>query len=105
MTGQNGPLSVLGVHFGPLLSTKDLGDGNIEMLDRFEYDPQSIQDAQVKEQEAKQKKILDDAIKDDEGNLKPLDSMVEIPTWRQALVNFQHPFLEQIGANSGRKDF
>jgi hypothetical protein len=38
---------------------------------------------------------LNDAIKDDEGNDKGKDEMVEIPIWRQALINFPHPFLEQ----------
>jgi hypothetical protein len=38
---------------------------------------------------------LNDAVKDDEGNEKGKDEMVEIPIWRQALINFPHPFLEQ----------
>jgi hypothetical protein len=37
------------------MAYKDLGDGNIEMLERFKYDPQAIQVQQVKEREAKQK--------------------------------------------------
>ena len=48
------------------MAYKDLGDGNIEMLDRFKYDPQAIQDAQAKEQEAKQQKAIEDAIKERE---------------------------------------
>ncbi len=38
---------------------------------------------------------LDDATYDDEGNSKPKDAQVEIPAWRQALINFPHPFLQQ----------
>ncbi len=45
------------------MAYKDLGDGNIELLERFNYDPQQIQDAQAKDQEVKQKKVIDDAIK------------------------------------------
>ena len=48
------------------MAYKDLGDDNIEMLDRFKYDPQAIQDAQAKEQEAKQQKAIEDAIKERE---------------------------------------
>jgi len=48
------------------MAYKDLGDGNIDILERFNYDPQKIQDSQAKEQEVKQKKILDDAIKERE---------------------------------------
>ena len=38
---------------------------------------------------------LVDAIRDEHGNDKPRDAIVEIPIWRQALINFPHPFLEQ----------
>lgn len=38
---------------------------------------------------------LNDAIKDDKGKEKSKDEIVEIPIWRQALINFPHPFLEQ----------
>jgi hypothetical protein len=48
------------------MAYKDLGDGNIELLDRYEYDPQSIQNTQAKDQEAKQKKAIEDAIKERE---------------------------------------
>lgn len=48
------------------MAYKDLGDGNIELLDRYKYDPQSIQDTQIKDQEAKQKKAIADAIKERE---------------------------------------
>ena len=48
------------------MAYKDLGDGNIEMLERFEYDPQGIQVQQVKEQEAKQKAKVDAALKERE---------------------------------------
>ncbi|MCP5060491.1 MAG: hypothetical protein GY937_27655, partial [bacterium] len=48
------------------MAYKDLGDGNIEILDRFEYDPKAIQEAQAKEQELAQKKAIDDAIKERE---------------------------------------
>jgi hypothetical protein len=48
------------------MAYKDLGDGNIEMLDRFNYDPKEIQVQQVKEQEAKQKAKLDAALKERE---------------------------------------
>jgi len=37
------------------MAYKDLGDGNIDIIDRFKYDPKEIQIQQVKEQEAKQK--------------------------------------------------
>jgi len=48
------------------MAYKDLGDGNIKMLERFEYDPQGIQVQQVKEQEAKQKAKVDAALKERE---------------------------------------
>ncbi len=48
------------------MAYKDLGDGNIEILDRFEYDPKAIQETQAKEQELAQKKAIDDAIKERE---------------------------------------
>jgi Dynamin family len=38
---------------------------------------------------------LNDAIKDEQGNEKSKDEVVEIPIWRQALINFPHPFLER----------
>jgi len=38
---------------------------------------------------------LTDAIKDEKGREKGKDDIVEIPIWRQALINFPHPFLEQ----------
>jgi len=38
---------------------------------------------------------LTDAIKDEKGREKSKDDIVEIPIWRQALINFPHPFLEQ----------
>ncbi len=38
---------------------------------------------------------LDDATKDDNGKEKSKDEIVEIPIWRQALINFPHPFLER----------
>jgi len=38
---------------------------------------------------------LNDAIQDEKGNEKSKDEIVEIPIWRQALINFPHPFLEQ----------
>ncbi|MFK5893226.1 MAG: dynamin family protein [Pseudomonadota bacterium] len=38
---------------------------------------------------------LNDAIKDDKGHEKNKDDIVEIPIWRQALINFPHPFLER----------
>lgn len=48
------------------MAYKDLGDGNIEILDRYKYDSKAIQATQVKEQEAKQKKILDEALRERE---------------------------------------
>jgi hypothetical protein len=48
------------------MAYKDLGDGNIDILPRYEYDSQAIKDTQAKEQETKQKKILDDALKERE---------------------------------------
>jgi len=38
---------------------------------------------------------LNDAIMDEKGREKGKDDIVEIPIWRQALINFPHPFLEQ----------
>jgi len=38
---------------------------------------------------------LNDAVQDEKGNEKGKDEIVEIPIWRQALINFPHPFLEQ----------
>ncbi|MBF0264910.1 MAG: dynamin family protein [Gammaproteobacteria bacterium] len=70
----------------------DLDDNSSEkMMEAFS----KITDTQQVTVEQAKKLGLDDAIKDDEGNLKSLDTLVEIPTWRQALVNFHHPFLEQ----------
>ncbi len=48
------------------MAYKDLGDGNIEMLQRFKYDPQEIQIQQVKEQEAKQKAREEQILKERE---------------------------------------
>ena len=48
------------------MAYKDLGDGNIETLERFKYDPQEIQIQQVKEQEAKQKAKLEESLKERE---------------------------------------
>jgi hypothetical protein len=48
------------------MAYKDLGDGNIEMLERFKYDPQEIQIQQVKEQEAKQKAREEQILKERE---------------------------------------
>ena len=48
------------------MAYKDLGDGNIDIIERFEYDPQAIQVQQVKEQEAKQKEKVDAALKERE---------------------------------------
>ena len=48
------------------MAYKDLGDGNIDIIERFEYDPQAIQVQQVKEQEAKQKAKVDAALKERE---------------------------------------
>jgi GTPase SAR1 family protein len=38
---------------------------------------------------------LNDAILDEKGREKSKNDVVEIPIWRQALINFPHPFLEQ----------
>ena len=48
------------------MAYKDLGGGNIDIIERFEYDPQAIQVQQVKEQEAKQKEKVDAALKERE---------------------------------------
>ena len=48
------------------MAYKDLGDGNIETLERFKYDPQAIQVQQVKEKEAKQKAKVDAVLKERE---------------------------------------
>ncbi len=38
---------------------------------------------------------LTDAVKNEDGQDKAENEIVEIPIWRQALINFPHPFLEQ----------
>ena len=48
------------------MAYKDLGDGNIDIIERFKYDPQEIQIQQVKEQEAKQKAKLEESLKERE---------------------------------------
>jgi hypothetical protein len=48
------------------MAYRDLGDGNIETLERFKYDPQEIQIQQVKEQEAKQKARDEQVLKERE---------------------------------------
>ena len=46
------------------MAYKDLGDGNIDIIDRFNYDPKSIQELDVKEQEAKQAAKVAAALKE-----------------------------------------
>ena len=38
---------------------------------------------------------LEDATRDDDGNERDPNDLVDIPSWRQAVINFPHPFLKQ----------
>jgi len=81
------------------MAYKDLGDGNIEMLDRFKYDPQSIQDQQVKEQEEKQKAKLQESIKErEEIEKKKAAKKVMREKWKASQSKpLSQSFKEEIG--------
>ncbi|MCP4880605.1 MAG: hypothetical protein GY905_08675, partial [Gammaproteobacteria bacterium] len=81
------------------MAYKDLGGGNIEMLDRFKYDPQAIQDQQVKEQEAKQKAKLQESIKEREDiEKKKAAKKVMREKWKASQSKpLSQSFKEEIG--------
>ena len=87
------------------MAYKDLGDGNIDILERFNYDPKKIQESEAKAQEVKQKKVIDDAIKAREeieakkariktdsakarGRIKSLHAKIKAEKYEMSMVNY-----------------